>query len=88
MAHAEVKHDYHLVNPSPWPLLASIGLFVLALGAVVFMKGLASEVSGDEISLFGYLGNTFFTEGKLWIMLLGFLIIAWVMFGWWGDVET
>ena len=86
MAHAEVKHDYHLVNPSPWPLLASIGLFVLAIGAVVFMKGLASEVTGDEISLFGYLGNTFFTEGKLWIMLLGFLIIAWVMFGWWGDV--
>ncbi len=35
-----VKHDYHLVNPSPWPLLGSIAVFVLAMGAVIFMKGL------------------------------------------------
>ncbi|CAI27456.1 Probable cytochrome c oxidase polypeptide III [Ehrlichia ruminantium str. Gardel] len=27
-------HDYHLVNPSPWPLLFSITIIVTALGAV------------------------------------------------------
>jgi cytochrome c oxidase subunit 3 len=39
MAHEGVKHDYHLVNPSPWPLVGSIFAFVLAVGAVIFMKG-------------------------------------------------
>lgn len=37
---ADVKHDYHLVNPSPWPLLGSTALFVMAIGAIIFMKGL------------------------------------------------
>ncbi|HJS79443.1 MAG TPA: cytochrome c oxidase subunit 3, partial [Vitreimonas sp.] len=43
MAHGEVKHDYHLVNPSPWPFVASIGAFIAAVGAVVLMKGLTTE---------------------------------------------
>lgn len=86
MAHAEVKHDYHLVNPSPWPLIASLGVFLLALGGVVFMKGLTDMAEGESLSLFSYLGNAFFTEGKPWIMLLGLLVVLWVMFGWWGDV--
>jgi cytochrome c oxidase subunit III len=36
----EVKHDYHLVNPSPWPLLGSLAVLTLAVGSVTFMKGL------------------------------------------------
>jgi cytochrome c oxidase subunit 3 len=40
MAHDAVKHDYHLVNPSPWPLVGSIAAVVLAIGAVIWMKGL------------------------------------------------
>lgn len=43
MAHAAVKHDYHLVDPSPWPIVTSLALFVLALGAVIFMKGFVAE---------------------------------------------
>ena len=35
-----VKHDYHLVNPSPYPLIGSIAAVVLALGGVTWMKGL------------------------------------------------
>jgi len=34
MAGAEVKHDYHLVNPSPWPLVGSMAAMVMAIGAV------------------------------------------------------
>ena len=30
-------HDYHLVEPSPWPAVGAIGGFVLALGLVLFM---------------------------------------------------
>ena len=40
MATSAVKHDYHLVNPSPWPLVGSIALLILAVGGVIFMKGL------------------------------------------------
>ena len=36
----DVKHDYHLVNPSPWPLIGSIAVLVLAVGGVIYMKGL------------------------------------------------
>ncbi|KAA5606109.1 cytochrome c oxidase subunit 3 [Roseospira marina] len=32
-------HPFHIVAPSPWPLLGSIGAFVLAYGAVHFMHG-------------------------------------------------
>jgi cytochrome c oxidase subunit III len=40
MAHGAVKHDYHLVNPSPWPLVGSIGAIAMAFGFVVWKKGL------------------------------------------------
>ena len=40
MAHEGVKHDYHLVEPSPYPLVGSIAAVILAFGAVIFMKGL------------------------------------------------
>ena len=36
----DVKHDYHLVKPSPWPLLASLAMLVMVLGAAGYMKGL------------------------------------------------
>ncbi|MCE2716759.1 MAG: cytochrome c oxidase subunit 3 [Pseudomonadota bacterium] len=31
------KHPYHLVDPSPWPLISSLSIFVLAVGAVLLM---------------------------------------------------
>ena len=46
MAHDEVKHDFHLVNPSPWPLLGSIAVVVTALGGVTYMKGLFGLEAG------------------------------------------
>ena len=30
-AHAKPQHDYHLVDPSPWPFLGSIGALVTAM---------------------------------------------------------
>jgi len=33
----EVKHDYHLVEPSAWPILGSAAAFVMALGGVAWM---------------------------------------------------
>ncbi|MBI1383564.1 MAG: cytochrome c oxidase subunit 3 [Rhizobiales bacterium] len=42
--HAHKQHDYHLVNPSPWPLVGSIGALVLAVGAVMYF---VSRKDGD-----------------------------------------
>ncbi|MBR9826856.1 MAG: cytochrome c oxidase subunit 3 [Alphaproteobacteria bacterium] len=72
-----VKHDYHLVNPSPWPFVGSVGAFLLALGAVGNMAGL---VDADSSIAFMY------GEGSWGGLLLGFGIIIWTMFGWWGDI--
>ena len=37
MAQHEVHHDYHLVDPSPWPIIGSVGAFVMMVGAVFWM---------------------------------------------------
>ena len=35
-AHAK-QHDYHLVDPSHWPIVGSIGAFMLAFGLIMWM---------------------------------------------------
>jgi cytochrome c oxidase subunit 3 len=40
MADHAVKHDYHLVNPSPWPFVGSLAATVMMLGLVIWLKGL------------------------------------------------
>jgi cytochrome c oxidase subunit 3 len=41
MADAHVKqHDYHLVDPSPWPAVGSISAFIMAVGAICWMHSL------------------------------------------------
>ncbi|NVO17474.1 MAG: cytochrome c oxidase subunit 3 [Rhodoplanes sp.] len=38
MAEATAKqHDYHLVDPSPWPAVGSLSAFVMAVGAIFWM---------------------------------------------------
>ena len=40
MAEAHTQnHPYHLVNPSPWPIVGAVATFALALGAIAFMHG-------------------------------------------------
>ena len=42
MAGAHTKnHDYHLVDPSPWPLIGSASAVVLCTGVAMGMTGLA-----------------------------------------------
>ncbi|MEO0982173.1 MAG: cytochrome c oxidase subunit 3 [Pseudomonadota bacterium] len=52
MAHGEVRHDYHLVNPSPWPLLGALAVTVLAMGGVTYMKGLFGMPEGTPWLMF------------------------------------
>jgi cytochrome c oxidase subunit 3 len=71
MAGAQTKnHDYHLVEPSPWPIIASVSAFVMAVGAVMWMKKMT--LGGLQVGslLFG----------------IGLIGILYVMYGWWRDV--
>jgi cytochrome c oxidase subunit 3 len=35
--HMKPHHDYHLVDPSPWPIVGSVSAFVMAVGAITWM---------------------------------------------------
>jgi cytochrome c oxidase subunit 3 len=52
MADSHTKnHDYHLVDPSPWPAIGATAAFILAVGAVVWMHG-----SSPAVMLIGFAG--------------------------------
>src|SRR3569833_2042936 len=43
MAGGHVKHhDYHLVDPSPWPVVGSLSAFIMAVGAISWMHHMYS----------------------------------------------
>ena len=67
MSAGDVKHDYHLVNPSPWPLVGSIAATVMALGGVVWMKGLFGLPKHDPIVFFAGLAGVLFTMLAWWM---------------------
>jgi cytochrome c oxidase subunit III len=67
------NHDYHLVNPSAWPLLASIGALIMAFGAIIWMR----TIGGDQEGLFGVQGPTTF--------YIGLAIVIAIAFFWWRD---
>src|SRR5665213_3946754 len=37
-AHAK-QHPYHLVDPSPWPIVGAISAFLAAVGGISYMHG-------------------------------------------------
>ena len=78
-AHATPHHDYHLVNPSPWPLVSSIAAVILFIGAVVWMKGLVPADSGP-------LASALLSEGKQALFFAGLAGVLVSMAGWWADV--
>jgi cytochrome c oxidase subunit 3 len=74
MAQHEVHHDYHLVDPSPWPIIGSIGAFVMMVGAVFWMHESYDRFFGLPVN------------GQPWVFLLGLGIVLFTMAGWWRDV--
>mgnify|MGYP001214467843 FL=1 len=41
MSAEKKKHDFHLVDPSPWPIYVSFATLVLAFGAVYYFHSKA-----------------------------------------------
>jgi cytochrome c oxidase subunit 3 len=55
MADAHAKHhDYHLVEPSPWPAVGATSAFILAVGAIMWMHG-----SNSVIMIIGLAGAAY-----------------------------
>ncbi|KQT88072.1 cytochrome c oxidase subunit 3 [Aurantimonas sp. Leaf443] len=76
MADTHVKnHDYHMVDPSPWPAVAAVGSFIMLFGAVGWMRALAEQ----QFVLFGI---DFATP---WLFFLGLAVVLYVMYAWWAD---
>ena len=69
------NHDYHIIDPSPWPLLASIGAFFLTFGGIGYMRYLHAgsfKVFGVELA-------------NPWLFYVGLAIILYTMYAWWAD---
>jgi cytochrome c oxidase subunit III len=74
------NHDYHLVDPSPWPAFGALMAFLMAIGAISSMhtfSRLAWE-KGDPQETSFFIAATVLTVG-----LLG---VLYTMFMWWRDV--
>jgi cytochrome c oxidase subunit III len=76
MAGGAPRHPYHLVNPSPWPALGSLGAFILAMSAVV----------GMHPDIFGQGFENFAKSVHWWIVVPGFIVVLATMWWWWSDV--
>jgi cytochrome c oxidase subunit 3 len=87
MAGAEVKHDYHLVNPSPWPIIGSIAAALMMIGGVIWMETKpGNPTTGLAIGGFDANGQANFLLRGNWIFLVGFVGVLITMAGWWRDV--
>jgi cytochrome c oxidase subunit III len=72
-AHAKPEHEYHLVDPSPWPITGALSALVLATGAVLWL----ADHKGAPIYGIKFGGGVFFAG------LAGVLL---TMYLWWRDV--
>jgi cytochrome c oxidase subunit III len=64
MSLAKTAH-YYVPQPSSWPVVGSIALFLMATGATIWFNG---------------------APVAKWIVLAGFLVLVYMMFGWFGKV--
>ena len=74
MAHGEVHHDYHLVDPSPWPIVGSAAVFLMLIGAVFWMNSGYTGFWGLPVN------------GHPWIFVIGVGLVLFTMAGWWSDI--
>ena len=60
MAHAKThNHDYHLVNPSPWPIIGAFAALTLAAGTVGWMHKMAWGPWVWGLGMAGVLGTMY-----------------------------
>ena len=65
------KQPYHLVNPSPWPLLSALSGGLMLLG-IIFYVHPDLKIFGAPLGMKG--------------VYVGLALVVACMFGWWRDV--
>ena len=58
----KTTHSYHLVDPSPWPAVASLGAFMITSGGVLYMH---KFIGGWNLFLSGFV-VTFYVMYTWW----------------------
>ncbi len=71
-----MKAPYHLVEPSPWPIIGSVSAFVMFLGAVTYLH---PDMWGEGL-------EKPFTAAGPWVIVPGLLLVLFTMAGWWSTV--
>jgi cytochrome c oxidase subunit 3 len=66
------NHDYHILPPSPWPLIGSFAALVMAAGGIMWMHG--ANKSAEQ------------ANGGGWVFLIGLAGVLFTMYSWWADV--
>ena len=75
MSGHDVEHEYHLVDPSPWPVAGALSGFTLACGFLLYLHP-------------DYFGGEFLKSLGLWLFLPGLAGLLWTMYVWWRDVSA
>ena len=61
----EVNHDYHLVEPSRWPIIGATSTFIMALGAVFWMHDYSYANYAFFLGLIGLLYTSYSWWGDI-----------------------
>jgi len=65
------ESSYYVPEQSKWPIVATVGLFLMAFGAGLLMNDMSAGVEGSNSNL---------------VFFAGVAIIIYMLFGWFGDV--
>ena len=76
---SDKNHDYHIIDPSPWPLIGGTAGLLVAIGGIGYMRTLNE---GEGLDLFGL------TISGPWLLLVGLLLVVYTMYAWWADTIT
>ncbi|MEZ5647819.1 MAG: cytochrome c oxidase subunit 3 [Alphaproteobacteria bacterium] len=74
--HHAAKHPYHLVDPSPWPIVGALAGFVLAFGAILYMHP----------DMFGPAWQARLAPLGAYTLLPGLSLVLLTMYFWWRTV--
>lgn len=76
MGQSSEHHDYHLVDPSPWPMVISFSAMIMFIGLVIFFHDKVQIDISEKKSF----------SGGLIIFGLGLIGVLYVFYAWWKDV--
>ncbi|MGI9461060.1 MAG: cytochrome c oxidase subunit 3 [Alphaproteobacteria bacterium] len=80
MSNKKPNHDYHLVDPSPWPLLGAFAGFVLAFGFICMLHPNVFNIkpaTDDQLLKITY---------NVLMLAPGLLLLLATFYYWWRDV--